>query len=255
MPITQDRFIAILDDADHIITMLETVKQFAQNMTEQISNANAVEARTLDPYAKKTIGELKGALISMKSFIDEGYQEASQGVIRIRTEQNVMKRVYKTNARAAYYQKRARIKQRVEKEGQNYVSPWTDLPEGKFKSLREQAETIGGAVAVTPAEDHDPNFGFTGPPQPLTQRMQDYLDGKVATLDEPDEAEVKAAAEARQAKLTRMREEDRLFTEQVKKERAQGLHQPTYDTEILSTSVPSLDELNKPPTAMGEDVF
>ena len=110
MPITQDRFLSVLDAATAILETQRLLHEvYRQNNGDAlISRANSVIANSPDNAAREIVDELTNMLIVMKNILLEQARDNAQLLGRVMAEQNHFAKHKRANEKAAYYQREKR---------------------------------------------------------------------------------------------------------------------------------------------------
>ena len=108
MPITQDRFIAVIDTADALVESYGTIYRLIRDNTDVTSNANSVLTYCEDKNACATIRELLGMFNVVNAVINETINGNLDGIGKVKGEKQYFTRMRKVNDRQANYAKQKR---------------------------------------------------------------------------------------------------------------------------------------------------
>lgn len=111
MPITQERFLQIVNGSAEIIDKIRQLYKMTDPIsTSAIVNANAALAQLPDGQVAAALREFLAYMASIRSAIVESNVLSSDAAIAVQVERAHFQRHAKDNARAAEAQRRARVK-------------------------------------------------------------------------------------------------------------------------------------------------
>jgi hypothetical protein len=224
MPIVQDRMIKVVSHADALLSMYDNMREFVKTIdfNEINSAANSMIDKVEDQRTKDGIAQVLSAFNTIYYLFKEFEvpPEVRNNIIEERTH---FKANRKSNFYLANYQ---RYKRHAEKQMAESVA---QIPQ--FFS-----------VASNKPNDDEVEMTKPAPPPKLTQAQKDYLDGRTSSL---------AATPSKQQEKTKSQE--RLKTDEAAPAKLTG--RAYADPDVVSTSVPSDEELYGKPVASDKDLL
>lgn len=139
MPITQDRFLAVIDAAAQILNTQRNIITLSKDNANVISRANSVVDHTNDEYARSIIQELLGIVHSMGEMVEQDHRTHLDLAATVLSEQNYFRRVKRSNERAAYYQ---RQKRNLIRDGHGYVYNEVPVPQTVSSNIKQSQTQI-----------------------------------------------------------------------------------------------------------------
>jgi hypothetical protein len=110
MPITQERFISIIDDAMVFYNINGQVSQLIKDSAQLIQDLNSTIDHTDDPILKGNLAQAIGLLISVRDTLYQDIHGQARAAARIMAEHKHFLSSAKRNARAKVVQERRRKK-------------------------------------------------------------------------------------------------------------------------------------------------
>lgn len=246
MPITQDRFLEVLDAASSLVDLTHNIRRQARQNPSIIADANVVLERTTDNAARGIIKEFLESFNIIQSLLSDNEEIIGVLGAKIQAEQQYFKRVGRSNDRAAFYQRQKRSLIRAGRQG-----TYDQLRVDRENAKNREKELYPEEQEVTQSE---------APPiiSPVEPIDSESLSDRFAKLAK-EEAEAKLANARTIAKATSTRQQPTAAPQIQLKPNSK--HIPTeagigYDKDVISTSVPSLEELNAEGTSTPDkDLF
>lgn len=274
MPITQERLMTVVDAASDILESLKLITSAVdENLDRELSDANSVIDHLSDPVAKEIFETLKGRLIYIQSLATKTTLKNSHLGGIVQGEQQYFQRMAKVNARAAHYQRRARIMKQTEKDEAAYVSPWQDQNEITEAAIPRPVNPAIAKIAPVPT-GVDIN----------SEEYKRYLAWNKGELEEqhqqpsapqaaPEPPAVIVPLETREQKLQRTKQQNEIEALTAEKLKAEtplaakprlpptepkpiaGMRPVSYDPNVIASSLPTLEELNDISSLIGKDLL
>lgn len=188
MPITQARFIEVLEAADAILRSNSLLHELYRQSSRTITQANAVVDRSPDLIARSVMSELLALIHAMTSLVTEQAQQNAEFIGIIRAEKIHFDRKKRANDKAAYYQRQKRKRDRGELVEPLYQSPFSteDLTDNDdpYSDVERNKAWYSGPNAPTPPPNYNPETGtFSTPIAAMAELSPEPLGGEqVATI-------------------------------------------------------------------------
>jgi hypothetical protein len=220
MPITQERYLATIEAADGLVQILATIKRILGNNETLLLEANSVIANTPDAVARENTRNLIGTITQIRDQIfriDDTYNDMRH---IIRTEKTHFAKFRNLN-------ERKRLQQSYKRQIlRDYVEPLLADPPSANVSLEVQRAIARNIEQVEREREAE------------------------AAAEARHEERRKAEAEAKAAEASLPHTQPEPASPRIQTHA--GL---SYDPEVISTSIPSLEELNKPDFDHGGDLL
>lgn len=108
MPITQDRFLTIVDGSAFLYETLREIEEMTKIKPEIFATANSLIDRLEDPVAKEILQEFLGVVNGIRDLLREHGWNINEISTQARVEQKYFARMKNANDRAARYQRQRR---------------------------------------------------------------------------------------------------------------------------------------------------
>ena len=162
MPITQSRFLAVLNASADALALISTLRAQVARARPTILDANEALAHVSDPFVRQTLLALRETISAFDNILAENSEIYLAAQIAVASEQKYFARVGKANEKAAARQRLRRGVASEEKgeksNGENRAEPSltrldpTDDGFAKFQqSLREHATAAAPVAVAAPA--------------------------------------------------------------------------------------------------------
>jgi hypothetical protein len=199
MPITQDRFLTVIDGAARLLSYHRSMTQLATlDLTDDVMTANSVIAHVADQNARDIIQKLVNRILAIReNLLESGGLGLTDFQAVILAEQLHFAKVKGRNNRAAFYQKRQRENSGTPpRQSIDLPRPQEQLtalaPQDDFENTPEYkrflAEMAKRREAEHTANAHDLGIEPSAPPQNIKPRIG--LDGTIRYL--PDDETLNA---------------------------------------------------------------
>ena len=157
MPITQARFLAIIDAAAKVVELNRNLSKASYIRAQLIVEVNSVIANTNDSAIRMILQEMLGSINTIRDILNESDEVAVGLSAQILAEQQYFNRVANANDRTAYKQRQARrMKGVMPREIKLRQEP---MPMPTFYNAPVQNDFPGEVVLKTDADlDNDPDY-------------------------------------------------------------------------------------------------
>lgn len=155
MPITQDRFLAIINGASSLVEKMTQAHQIARPGDETIINANSLLEHTQDESVREVVTALLNDLQRVRSTLDEIMIDSVEVRAAIIIEREHFRKYARKNAKAAHYAH----EQRVNRGGSVIPRQQGPVHEGLPTTVTPKRREEPRLALQTQAEvDNDPAF-------------------------------------------------------------------------------------------------
>ena len=156
MPITQDRFLVVIDAAIPIVELMRDLRRVVKQSASLIADANSALEHTEDESARKALQGLIGQVTIIYEMAVANDEALSALEVAVKTERKYFDRVKAENDRAAYKQRQARLNRGIVPRV-TYAKKEVVFPQGY--TLPVQNDFPGEVVLKTDADlDNDKDY-------------------------------------------------------------------------------------------------
>lgn len=156
MPITQDRFLTVIDAAIPIVELMRNLRRAIKQSSELMSNANSVLDHAEDEATRKALQGLIGQVTMIYEMTVANDEALSALEVAVKTERKYFDRVKNENDRAAYKQRQARLNKGIVPRV-TYAKKEVVFPQGYTLPVQND---FPGEVVLKTDEDlaNDPDY-------------------------------------------------------------------------------------------------